>query len=323
MKKINKKYIIQIAIFVLFCFLTFYRLPYLVLKPGGIDDVSKQYKVENSNKLNGSVNTTYVVENQPNIPYYLYAKLRGYKISKIKDEVIEDLDFTRYIEKLMYDASISNSVYVAYKKAGKDIKISNLKQYIYINGNESSQLKVGDQLIKVNGEKLDTLDKIKEILNNIDGDYVSITYIRDNKEYTDEIKVLDIDGEKKLGIIPITIFDFETNPKITYKPDKNVFGPSGGAMMALSIYCSIIDNDLLNGKKIAGTGEIYYNGLIGPVGSVDYKIRSAAKNKVDIFFVPKDNYEEAINTKNEYNLKIEIVSVDEFNDIVNYLEENV
>ena len=151
----------------------------------------------------------------------------------------------------MYDASISNSIYVAYTKAGKDIKISNLKQYVYINGNESSSLKVGDQLIKVNGEELDTLDKIKEILAASDSDYATIAYIRDNKEYTEEIELLNINDEKKVGILPITIFDYKTNPKITYKKDNNVYGPSGGAMMTLSIYCSIIDKDLLKGRKVA------------------------------------------------------------------------
>ena len=77
---------------------------------------------------------------------------------------------------------------------------------------------------------------------------------------------------------------------------------------------------MLKGKKIAGTGEIYYDGQIGPVGSIDYKIRGAAKNKADIFFVPEDNYEEALETKNQYNLKIDVVSVFTFDDIIDYLE---
>ena len=92
--------------------------------------------------------------------------------------------------------------------------------------------------------------------------------------------------------------------------------------MALSIYCNLIDNDIVKGRKIAGTGEIYYDGLIGPVGGVEYKVRGAAKNKADIFFVPEYNYDEAIKAKEKYKLKIDIVKVKNFDDIIEYLENN-
>ena len=43
-------------------------------------------------------------------------------------------------------------------------------------------------------------------------------------------------------------------------------------------------------------------------------------NKLDVVFVPKANYEEAINTKNKYNYNLEIISVDKFNDVIEYLK---
>ena len=325
MKKFLKKYdnIIGYVLFLaIVAFLAFYKLPYMVTKPGGIDDVSKQYKINGANGINGSINTAYIIEIHPNIPYFLYAKIKGYEINKIKDEVIVDLDFTRKIEKLMYSSSISNSIYVAYTKANKDIKISNLKQYIYLNDNDSSPLKTGDLLLKINDTNLDTLEKIPEIIKESSSDTVKITYERDEEVFEEEINLVEYDGEKKLGVVLITVFDYSTNPYIKYNNDKNTYGPSGGAMMALSIYCNLIDNDIVKGRKIAGTGEIYYDGLIGPVGGVEYKVRGAAKNKADIFFVPEYNYDEAIKAKEKYKLKIDIVKVKKFDDIIEYLENN-
>ena len=48
----------------------------------------------------------------------------------------------------------------------------------------------------------------------------------------------------------------------------------------------------------------------------------AAKNHMDIAFVPSDNYEEAISTKEKYNYDIEIVKIDTFDEAIEYLKNN-
>jgi len=50
-----------------------------------------------------------------------------------------------------------------------------------------------------------------------------------------------------------------------------------------------------------------------------FKIMGAVKNKMDVVFVPSENYEEAINTKKDNNYDIEIISIETFNDVINYL----
>lgn len=321
MKKILKEYGIQIIIFIIFLFLTFYKLPYMVLEPGGIDDISKRYIIESGHKINGSINLSYVNEVRPNAAYFLYAKLKKYKIEKLKKDEVDNLDFVRKIERLMYESSISNAIYVAYNKAGKKIDISNLKQYIYYNVNESSPLKMGDLLVSINDIPIDQIDSIKNIINEA-SDTVTIKYIRDDKEYSKKVKIMDVNGEKKLGVLLISIFDYETDPVIKFKNVKNAFGPSAGSMIALSIYCSLIDEDLTKGLKISGTGEIFADGMIGPIGGIEEKVRGAAKKKVDVFFVPTDNYDDAKSAKKKYHLNIKLVKVSTFDDIINYLESN-
>ena len=46
----------------------------------------------------------------------------------------------------------------------------------------------------------------------------------------------------------------------------------------------------------------------------------AVKNNMDLVFVPSANYEEAIKTKKDNNYDIEIVSVNKFSDVINYLD---
>ena len=91
-------------------------------------------------------------------------------------------------------------------------------------------------------------------------------------------------------------------------------------MTAVTIYNAISDEDITKGLNIGGTGTIDINGNVGEIDGVNYKIMGAAKNKLDVVFVPKANYEEAINTKNKYNYNLEIISVDKFNDVIEYLK---
>ena len=48
----------------------------------------------------------------------------------------------------------------------------------------------------------------------------------------------------------------------------------------------------------------------------------AAKDNVDIVFVPTANYEEAVMTKNKYKYDLDIVRVDTFKEAIEYLKNN-
>ena len=93
-------------------------------------------------------------------------------------------------------------------------------------------------------------------------------------------------------------------------------------MLSLAIYDRLVEEDLTKGRKIVGTGTIDANGLVGEIGGIKYKVMGASKSKADIFFCPKENYEEAINTKNKYNLKIKIVKVETLQEAIDYLRNN-
>lgn len=90
-------------------------------------------------------------------------------------------------------------------------------------------------------------------------------------------------------------------------------------MLSLTIYDLITNKDIARNRVIAGTGTIDINGNVGEIGGVKYKIKGAVKDNADIFFVPKDNYNEAkkIVDKNKYRIKL--VKVETLKDAVDYL----
>ena len=79
--------------------------------------------------------------------------------------------------------------------------------------------------------------------------------------------------------------------------------------MALNVYNLLIESDITNGKKIAGTGTIEIDGSVGPVGGVKQKVIAAKRANASLIFVPTANFEEADAYSDE---NTSIVAVDSF-----------
>lgn len=71
-----------------------------------------------------------------------------------------------------------------------------------------------------------------------------------------------------------------------------VGGPSAGLMYALGLYDLLTPGDLTGGRIVAGTGEIFNDGTVGPIGSIEEKVTSARRAGADVFLMPAANLEE-------------------------------
>ncbi len=66
-------------------------------------------------------------------------------------------------------------------------------------------------------------------------------------------------------------------------------GSSGSLMTTLEIINQLNYQDLIKGRKIAGTGELNESGDVLAIGNVNQKIYTAEKNGVDIIIIPEAN----------------------------------
>lgn len=110
----------------------------------------------------------------------------------------------------------------------------------------------------------------------------------------------------------------ECVPKININKSDSV-GPSGGLMQTLAVYNSITDDDVTKGKRIMGTGGINLLGEATTIGGEKQKVVTAHNYLADIFFVPKQNYESAKEKYDTLETNLQLVSVETFNDVINYL----
>lgn len=313
-----------ILFLVLVLTLFYVKLPYYVSAPGGTINITDRVEMDNYKSAGGSLNMLYVSEYNATPMTFLWAKLSGYDISSNKNKQIsnETVSEVEIRNKIMRDNSLDIATMVAYTKAGKKIDIKS-KRNVVIATTKDNGLKIGDEILNVDNNLCEEVNDIKSIIKSKEvGDTITFKVLRDDKEKEVESKILLEDNTKVIGVIIITEYDYELDPKIDIKFKNSESGASGGLMLTLTIYNAISDEDIIKGRNISGTGTISSDGSVGEISGVKYKIMGAAKNNMDIAFVPSSNYEEAIKTKEKYNYNIEIVKVDTFDEAVEYLKNN-
>lgn len=325
-KFIKEYYKIIITYTIIFLLLTV-KLPYYIESPGGLIDTSKKIKTNSSFKLSGSLNMAYVSEMKATIPTYIFSKISKDWNAKKEDKItvgsekIEDLE---YRNKMLLKESNKVSQLVAYNHLNKNYKIINNKLYVtYIDDKAKTNLKVKDQIIKVDDKKVIDKNHLQAyIVSKNIKDEVTFIVKRNNKLLKRKATLIDVNKEPKVGAIITEDFDIKSNQKIKYTFKDTESGPSGGLMLTLTVYSYINKIDLTNGKKIAGTGTINIDGTVGEISGVKYKLIGAVKNKADIFLVPKGtNYKAAKKIKNKRGYKIEIVPVETFEEALKYLNK--
>ena len=79
------------------------------------------------------------------------------------------------------------------------------------------------------------------------------------------------------------------NPKLITLDVKKTGGPSGGMIFTLGVIEELTPQDLLQGRKVAGTGTIDLNGKVGPIGGIDEKLIAAKRAGATIFLAPRSN----------------------------------
>ena len=323
LKRFFKENYKSLIILVIFAFICYTPLPYYIDSPGGLTDLTDRIEIKGK-KINGSYNLTYVSEYRATLPILLYSYLKGdCEILKKEDVMGSDETDQDYLKRdyLSYKSSLNNALIAAYKLADKEVNISNNKLYVgYIFEDASTDLKIGDEIVSINDIDVSTRSDVNNLLNKYnDSDKINIKVINNKKEYERYAVLTNQDGNNYIGFMPIEIYNYKVNPNVVIKEEKSEYGGSGGLMLSLMIYDMLNSKDLAAGKKIAGTGTIDINGNVGSIGGIEFKVKAASKAKADIFFVPKDNYKDAIKYKKDNKLNLKIVSVDSLKDAISYL----
>lgn len=320
--KENYKFIIGFIVLTITCII---ELPFYIQAPGGIININDRIEIKGKTNSLGTFNLAYVTELKATIPTLVYAYFdKDWDILK-KEDVIYDnetMQDKEYRSHLLLNEANNNAIIVGYTYANEEISITNEHLFIiYVDEKAETDLKIGDEILEIDGIKIVNNEQLSNIITEKEiGMKVSILVKRDNEEISCFGKLQEINGKKVIGVSLSKTSDIATNPHISFKFKSSESGPSGGLMMALSIYDALVEEDITKGKNIVGTGTIDVNGNVGQIGGIEYKIKGAVKEKADIFLVPVgENYEDAKKVVEENNYDIELIPVATFVETLNKL----
>lgn len=320
MKNKLKEYKYLGLLIILFLLFFIIKLPYIIELPGGILNIDSKIESDIKVKTSGTLNMAYVSEIRATIPTYLISKLNNnWDLIKMEESISsnETIEEANYRNTMLLKEANDIATIVAYEKAGRKIKIKNKKLYItYIDPSSQTDLKIKDQILKIDNKKINNLEEIATIINNHN---VNDTILVETDNGVKKSKIIEIDGKKVIGVLITCDYDFDN--EIRFKFNDKESGPSGGMMMTLAIYNYLTNDSLTKNRKIVGTGTIDINGNVGEISGIKYKLKGAVKNKADIFIVSEENYDETIKLKEKNKYNIKIVSVKTIDEAIKYLKE--
>jgi len=315
---------------ILFIIINFIPTPYYVMSPGIAEELGPIITVENGHKDNikGSFLLTAVGSQKATIWDYIYVNTfnpDGFELEILSEQLPEGIDMEKYLQMMsdLMEESKMTAEAVALRKLGYEVKVQGEGVEI-IEVLEASQayneLKNGDIIKNIDGQKVEIASEAVDIIRNREvGDEVNIEVIRDNERLAFTVETIELSespGKPSIGILIRTKnLDYEFPIQVSYDTG-NIVGPSAGGMFALEIYNQLVEEDLTDGKRIAGTGTINLEGEIGQIDGIVQKIIAAENAEAEIFIVPQENYEKAKTV--ETNLKL--VPVETFDDAIEFLK---
>ncbi len=181
---------------------------------------------------------------------------------------------------------------VAERALGKPVTIDPLgAQLVAIeNGLPAARagIKAGDIVTAANGHQVHSAADLISAMSGVKpgaqvqlvltkAGSVTLTTVANSKLPGRALIGVSIDDAVRVGRIPIPV-TFSTG---------GIGGPSAGLAFSLEIYDALSGRHLLNGHKIAVTGELDLSGGVHEIGGVQQKTVGAIDAGADVFIVPK------------------------------------
>lgn len=332
MKKTFLKYKRLLVVFSVFfislMFMSTYKIEYSFVAPGYNDDISSFITVQDALDTGVTFHTTsvIVVREITLVQYLLGTWGNTVTVTEFPNYYhnidLNDLTIMGY---LMKNDSFTNATIVGVRGTGDSLLYERyLTVYLTYDFLTPNSLEIGDKIVEINGNT-----ELQEELDNLTcGELVEFDIIRGEEELN--LSVMNTEQEDGSCLIGLRLDYFSeiiSMSKSIWIKDTDTGGPSGGLMQSLYIYYSLEESSFEEGLRIGGTGTIDVDGNVGYIGAVKQKVITAAKNGMDIFFVPhlndepNDDYIEALEIYETLNTDMILVGVKTFDEAVEFLND--
>lgn len=191
----------------------------------------------------------------------------------------------------MMDKSRDNATVAALRAAGVAVTEWPRVDGVVLGGPSDGLLEPGDLITAVDDIEMTAPQDVVDRIDTHDvGDLIVFTVLRDGVEQTVSVTTSASNDDATRPVVGISLdTGYQYAPQITFGIENNVTGPSAGLVLALGVYDTITEADLLGDRSIAGTGEIDPTGRVGKIGGIREKIAGAERDGAEAFLIPADN----------------------------------
>lgn len=311
-------------------------MPYYAMSPGPVSDVSDYVQVaEPFETTEGELFFLTVSLQEVNVIEWVAAKLDGRvdlaPVQNIRPAGVSQEELRVYNLDLM-DRSKEDAKYVALTYLGYDVTYNGSGALISSTIEDSAAegtLEPGDVIVAVDGEPVEfSSDAVDLIGGRAPGDELTLTIERADADHPDVVETLDIllvlgpykfidengnvldDPDRGMAGVMLTDAPVEVVFPVDVVIDsQNIGGPSAGLMFTLEIIDALTEEDLTQGRRIAGTGTIDADGNVGPIGGMRQKTFGAIDAGAEYLLVPVDNWDEAVDAAADDIVLVKVATI--------------
>ena len=282
----------------------------VALLPGPADAVDDLIEVDAPRTFGSEgelVVTTIVVDSQLTVVEYV-AGLRDDSTDVVDRETIypqgrtvEDARVENEI--LMSDSQLTAKV-AALQYLGVDLEDltagAEVVTVLPDTPGEDAELTAGDVVTAVNGvEVRDADEAVAEIGAFAPGDEVDLQLGDDDAARDVTIELASNPDDADRPYVGVLLRDYQVLPYDIEIEAGAIGGPSAGLVFSLGIVDRLTEEDLTDGKVVAGTGTITADGQVGPIGGIVQKVSGAVDrdDPATVFLVPAGNWDAALTAR--------------------------
>jgi len=318
-----------LAIFAMPLMFMFLVVPtgFLVEGPGSSFDLQQDLEVSGTEQYSsrGELMLTSVRLEESILMYHVLSIFNHeFDLVKARDFLGEDLDVgeRELRDDIITQVSENTASVVAMQKLGIPVELENngvLVLSVLAGYPAEGKLEPGDVIVEIEGERVETVGRAGEILGSSPpGETLTLVVKTLNQEvFLEEHDEPPGDGsgqpeglwtgEREVQLQPVwdpeldkavvgvelrDFFTYSSEVGVSWELSASVKGPSAGLMMTLTLINALTPEDITGGKSVAGTGEIFMDGSVGPIGGLPMKIRSAEDKGAEVFLYPLDNQDD-------------------------------
>lgn len=282
-------------------------IPFIFFRPGNPNDLAGgllKIPAVKTYPLNGHLYITSILVTNPNTPVLgaeaLYIWGSGGNVVVPRESLYPAADDDQVIRRDSRQEMASSKVtstaaalsYLGYKFEPVFF-ISEIRSY----SKSGAILQPGDRIMSVDGKRITDINQIRPAYADRKiGDVITLEIER---QISGVINRLAIDVElipsqepqaepdkPAIGILVGTSAKFPFQVELDLR---GVGGPSAGLIFAVGIVDKLTPEDLMRGRRVAGTGAINPAGKVGGIGGIEQKMIGAANRGATIFLAPREN----------------------------------